>query len=585
MKQLLAAVALTGCLSVPDGPPKECSVTADCDTANGEVCEEGTCWGNPPAGPFAALLTPPSKRKADLVAREMIIDGFPQDGFWNTFQLEQPVTFTGQIVCPNECISGELGATIVVTRPSSFIGGPLFRQVFETDPRTGTFQLVLPKVRAGEPDYAITVIPDGRQASTGKTSIAELVPPLRTSLSISTSQTGNTIDLGGEEPLLSITGTIVDAQDNPASNYRVVALGRWDLNAPLTEVSTVAFINQTDNQFTIKLAEGIIGPVELVAQPTEDTLQPTLRLSFNPLAAAAVPPKLVQPETSGAIDIPFLVQGTSTGGEVTGVVGAKVTIRGTLDGNTEATFVTAGDTNMAGEVSLRVPGGALASSYRISVVPQNNATVGVVFDRPLEPGVNTIKLPDRLAIAGTVLDAQGQPLKDVQVTANQSLRFLWSLGPIPQAFVAGIPAATTATLETGEFVLYVDAFIRTTDGELNDDVFGHYDISFVPSATTNAPLWSQLEVEIPRDPSLGELPLGAMPLPDAAHIHGLITDPFGELVEGAELILFRVEDPVASTLFCGDLTNAPETCPVPALQLGRGTSDALGMTRLTLPRF
>ena len=42
MKKLLAIVALAGalpaCLSVPDGPAPMCESTADCDSANGEIC-------------------------------------------------------------------------------------------------------------------------------------------------------------------------------------------------------------------------------------------------------------------------------------------------------------------------------------------------------------------------------------------------------------------------------------------------------------------------------------------------------------------------------------------------------------------
>nr|MBA2542535.1 hypothetical protein [Deltaproteobacteria bacterium] len=362
-------------------------------------------------------------------------------------------------------------------------------------------------------------------------------------------------------------------------------LGRWDLSAALTEVSTVAFI-ETDNQFTIQVADGVVGPVDIVATPIAGTLQPTLRLTLNPATANVVPPRLVRPDTAGDVDVSIVVQGTGTGGGVTGVIGARVTVSGSLAGGTAATFSTQGDSDATGAVTLKVPGGALASSYRVSVVPQTNANVGVVFDRPLTITEQTnIKLPDRLAIVGTVVDHEGNPLKDVQVTAHPSLRFQWSLSTDPQAFVAGIPPAAIVTENSGEFVLFVDPFIAA-DGELeNEDVWGYYDISFVPTDTTNAPLWSQMEIEIPRDPTLAQLAVGAMGLPDAAHIHGSIVDPFGELVEDAELKLFRVEDPQAFALFCADLNNAPASCPVPAFLLGRGVSDADGVTRLTLPRL
>jgi len=575
-------VLLGGCLSVPDPAPVECQVTTDCDTANGEVCEEGVCWGNPPPGPFAVLITPPSERKTDLVARELIVDSLPIDGYFGDFELADPVTFSGQIVCPNECTTTELRATIVVTRPSSFVGGPAFRQVFDTEPRTGSFQLVLPPVGDGEPDYTITIIPERQQ---GETALARLVPPLRTTLSIKQSQNGKTLDLGGDAALLEISGSIVDAQDNPATDYRVVALGRWDAGSALSEVSTVDFINQTDNSFSLRLSEGLVGSIDIVAQPTNNTLQPTLRMTLNPLVANFNAPELVQPDLANPIELSVDVTGTGTGGEVTGVIGAHVTVRGQLAGPTEATFVTTNDTDADGRVTLRLPGGALASSYRVSIVPAPNATVGMVFDRPLDPtGQMLIKLPDRIAIVGIALDAQGNPLKDVQVSASPSLRFQWSLSAAPQAFLSGIPAATAVTRDSGEFVLHVDPRIEAGNEIESEDIWGFYDIGFVPSATTNAPLFTQLDVEIPRDASLTQLSLGSLVLPDAAHIHGRIVTPALETVEDAELKLFRVEDPNAFTRFCQVLINAPASCPIPALQLGRGISDADGVTRLTLPR-
>ncbi len=587
MKHLTAfVIVLGGCLSVPNEAPVECKVTSDCDTATGEVCEEGVCWGNPPVGPFAVLVTPPSERKTSLVSRELIVSSLPADGYFGDLELGEPLTFSGTIVCPNECTTAELAATITVTRPSSFVGGPTFRQVFDTDPRTGSFQLVLPPVGDGEPDYTITIVPDFRQQPrTDGESLARLVPPLRTTLSIKNSQAGNTIDLGGEDAPVLISGTIVDAQDNPATDYRVVAIGRWDTSSAPSEVSTVDFISQTDNTFSIRISEGVVGSVDIVAQPINNTLQPTLRLTVNPKTANLLPPKLVQPDSDRPLDLIVDIQGTSTGGDVTGVIGAHVTVRGQLTGATEATFSIANDTDDNGRVMLTLPGGALESSYRVSVVPKPNATVGVVFDRELDVGNRTtIKLPDRLAIVGTVVDVSGNPLKDVQVTASPSLRFQWSLSAAPQTFSTGIPAAAIVTPDSGEFVLYVDPFITSGTDLESEDVWGFYDLSFVPSETTNAPLFTHFEVEIPRDPSLAQLPLGSMTLPDAAHIHGQIIAPSLETVEDAEIKLFRVEDPNAFMQFCQVLTNAPASCPIPALQLGRGISDVDGIARLTLPR-
>ena len=59
---------LVGCVDVAVGPQPQCKRQSDCDP--GEACQEGVCWGNPPAGMFAATLGPPSGR-TDLVPVEI----------------------------------------------------------------------------------------------------------------------------------------------------------------------------------------------------------------------------------------------------------------------------------------------------------------------------------------------------------------------------------------------------------------------------------------------------------------------------------------------------------------------------------
>ncbi len=159
------------------------------------------------------------------------------------------------------------------------------------------------------------------------------------------------------------------------------------------------------------------------------------------------------------------------------------------------------------------------------------------------------------------------------MTARPSLRFAWSLEDLPQAFLAAIPAATALTPATGEFVLFVD---RTVG-----DVWGHYDLVFEPSATTRAPAFVLPEVEIPRD-DRDEIELeDTVRLPDAAFVRGVVTDPDGEQVEAAELKVFRIS---TSLTLCGQVKNAPTSCPIPAQLLGRGGSDGDGVVRLALPR-
>ena len=585
---LLAGALAGGCLSVPDEKPVECKVTSDCDTANGEVCEEGVCWGNPPPGPFAALIAPPTSRKDELVPHEQILQAIPADGYFGDLILEQAVVYSGQVVCPNECGTELLSASIEVTRPSTFPGGPGFRQVFSTDPRTGTFQLVLPPVHPGESDYAITITPDNRTADPATGQMANLVPPLRTSLSLVANQSGKTYDLGGTTLPITISGTIVDFQANPAADYRIVALGRWDSTSPLSEVSTVDFIRSTGgNAFTLRLSEGIQGDVEIVAQPFGSTPQPTLRLGKVDSTSVAENVQLVVPNlrTAGSSTVPVAVtvEGSKPGGGLTGVVGAHVTVTGSVSSSDNtATVLAEGDTNMLGEVTFMLPGGDFASTYKVSVVPLAGAAVGVVYDQPVEPGTPTkIKLPDRVAIAGIAVDIDGKPLEGVQVTAVPSLRFQWSLDGRSQKFITAIPSPTDVTLNTGEFVLHIDPSVLASDG---GEVYGYYDLVFAPTEGSSAPTWTVFDVEVPRTSMLSQVVLDPIVLPDAAHIHGRIVDPFGDVIEAAELKLFRIQDPQAVSGACTELPHAPSSCPIPAYLMGRGVTDTDGIARLTLPR-
>ena len=100
-------------------------------------------------------------------------------------------------------------------------------------------------------------------------------------------------------------------------------------------------------------------------------------------------------------------------------------------------------------------------------------------------------------------------------------------------------------------------------------------------STSRAPTFVRPEVEIPRDDrNVIELE-GGVRLPDAAFVHGVVSDSTGAPVQGAEVKVFRIDTSVA---LCGMVLNAPVSCPIPAQLQGRGASDGDGTVRLTLPR-
>lgn len=588
----LALILLAGCLSVPEGGEIECQTNADCDNAHGEVCQENVCWGNPPPGPFAAVVTPPSELNNRLVTREIPNLLIPDDGWLGDIALDEPVTYSGQVVptcaAPVDCSTTALGAKITVTRPSQFQGGPGISISTETDPRTGKFELVVPRTRANEAPYEVTVVPSGRGGSyPGETTPGQLVPPMRTTLAITDNVANQMLPIGGAS-LLKIDGSIVDAvTPNGPAKYRVVALGQWDLESPKVEVSTVSYTG-SDGTFSLRISKNVVGQVELVARPYDTNAHmPTLHL-------AAVTPgttdrRLIVPTNIGAPHgVDFEVLGVDSGGQVAPVAGATVIVRGIVPANqpgaTSATLRVEGTTGPNGIVKLFVlDGSAIQGSYRVSVIPPPNAIVGVVYDKEISvsPGADadqtTIRLPDRIALRGVVRDLYGDPLEDVSVTARPGLRFMWNLEAVPQEFLTTIPAATAVTPNTGEFVVWVDPFMT--------DVWGFYDIAFEPPTTSEslnyAPSWTLGSIEIPRDVTQTTVTLPEIRLPDAAHVHGRVTDAAGNAIDDAELKIFRID---TSLELCSEVRYEPKSCPIPALLLGRGTTDDAGMARLTLAR-
>ena len=585
---VLIMALLAGCLDVPSGPQAECTKTSECDSANGEVCDEGVCWGNPPQGMYAVVISPPSSRN-DLVPRELITPSIAQDGWMSDLALDKPSVFTGRIeamcIAPLTCDRTAIATTISITRPSSFKGGPGFKVVAEsdatTDPSGPSFEIAIPKTSGYDQPYVVTVMPTGRgdEPSGTGTMPAELYPPVRFTLAAKDNTITQTITLGGPN-LPTIDGSVVSAQGMGLSHYRVVALGRWELGAPLTEVSTVDYTG-ADGKFRIVLSDRLVGSVELVARPPSTGMAaPTLH-AYGISSNTASQQVLTQPGNLGAAKtFTFPVKGVDGSGSVKGVRGARVQVKAQIGTATTtgvvARFLAEATSDNAGYVTVTLlDGAAFASRYTLEVVPPASSSMGVLHDVPVDLASPTMPLllPTRIALRGNVLDAGGSPLEGVSVTARAALRFIWSFDDNTQPFVSSIPAATTTTPETGEFALWVDPAVG--------GLWGHYDLVFDPASKARAPSWVKTDIEIPRDSTQSTVSLGDVSLPDAAAIRGMVLDPTGVEVEGAEVKIFRMSQGAA---LCSEVLNAPLSCPIPAVLQGRGASDASGIVRLTLPR-
>lgn len=584
MKRLLL-LALPACLSVPDEEKPMCAVTEDCDHANGEICDDGICWGNPPDGMFSAIVSPPASRTTTLASQELTTIVINDDGWIDQLQLEKPLEYVARLTCqaPLACDDTMLAATITITRPSTFPGGPGFRSVVKTTNGDAFKILVPPNDGYAATTYTVTIVPEGRDAMGSSTTPAQLLPPLRTQLTIDANATGKVIELGGAN-LPTISGTIRDDAGQPQSNYRVVAIGKWEHASAPSEVSTVDFTG-SDGTFSIQLSGGLTPRIELVARPVGTTnggtVRPTLRYAAE-VAQSGVQGLSLQwpPAVGGAMNVAIPVQEVSSNGPVKPLRGARVIVSAAAPiGNGKATFVAEATTDGDGIARLAVlDGAAFSNSYRISVVPPASSTSSVLHDQPfsymgpIPPRV----LKTRVPIRGFV-QIGGNGVKDMAITARPALRFLWSVDPDRQAFLAAIPPSTTTTPESGEFVVWVDPEIA--------NVPAYYDLVLEAGTDSRAP---NLVIPGVRAPDAGtkegDFATHIYDLPSPAYVRSRVVDDKGNALEGADLKLFKVED---FSNLCGEVAYPPMSCATAstlATLMGRGSADGDGEVRLTLPR-
>jgi hypothetical protein len=597
-----AMAALGGCLSVPEGVAPMCHSNNDCDRSHGEVCEEGVCWGNPPPGPYAAVVSPPSSRQ-DLVAREIPQLVIPDIGWVGDLTLEPPVLLSGKLVAfcpppPVACDPTPLAGTVTVSRPPQFRGGPGFKAT--TNVAAGaSFAMPVRRTQMGDDPYTVTIVPDATRQVTGR-SAAEIVPPRRMQVSVSDNLAIQAIQLGGAA-LPTISGTLRDSAGAGLASYRVSAFGHWDPTEPAVEVSTVDYTDAS-GAYSVTLSDRLTGTVELVARPV-----PATSTGAPPTAAAihaggldataastrdiVVPNNLGKPTT-----LSLQIQGLDDqSGMIVPVSAALVSLTGTVtDSLTSFTVSDAEVADASGQVTLRLlDGSGLAASYRLSVTPPagsgpggaGSSLGGVIFDQKLSsfPMLPLVRLTPRLALRGKLFYG-GQPLANATITARPSLRFLWALDAAAQVFVASIPPATfTTPANGGDFVLKVDPNVA--------QVWGYYDLVIEPAAGTRAPSFVVSEFAIPRNPALDPVTVTFNPpeptalpgiyLSDAAFIHGRVAGPDGKSVEGAEVKVYEVSTQLT---LCSEVAHAPASCPIPAALQARNTSDAEGTVRLALPR-
>jgi hypothetical protein len=584
----LAALLLAACISPKaGGPPPQCELDADCNTAAGEVCGEGICWGDPPAGDYAAVIGPPTMLRSDLIATEVPSLSIAPDGTIADLVVHAPAMLTGHVrmACPSElplCTSPvPVPATISVARTSRFGGGNDFRTAAAAEMTAdgSGFAIPVPAMREDDPPYVLTVTPASFvEADDATIDPAALAPPLRLEVRPGDDITGLELLLGGDGPRL-VVGKVLDGAGRGIARARLTAYGRWDASLPLERVGTLA-TTRSDGSFRLLVAGRAKPVIDIVVQPPEGAVAPTLRLGdidagdpYRDLGELRLPSFPV-PTT---FRIP--VAGFDPSGAPRPVVGATVTVSAVIDdgvgsGDAVATFEVATTTGPGGDALLSlIPGSPTATrTYQMRINPPAESPFAAIYERTLVVGASggvlqQVRLPKRVPITGVVRDADGAPVEGVTVVAKPALRFTWTLDDTTQVLLEGIQPAAQVTAEDGSFVVFVDP-----------DVAGEpasYDLECEPPTGALLPRWTAVDV----DAGASEQTIG---LPAAAYVHGRVVDGETNGVADAEVRIFQASTEVDS---CAAGPYRPGGgCEVPASLLALGRSDGDGWVRLVLPR-
>jgi hypothetical protein len=576
-----AALALAACLDVPGIERPMCESNADCDTANGEICGDGVCWGDPPEGTYAIRLGPPPDRD-DLVATEVTAVEIHDNGWIQTpLVLESPIVITGTVSldcpagvnCPEPLLG--LGAQVTISRPARIRGGPPFIASATTTAESPTFAIKVPRGMIGE-EYVVYVTPirDPMRPQLDR------VAPGRLVIYPTESLPDLDIRLGAE--LTQITGMVTDAGGAGIRDARVVLRGRWDADGPEVELSSIGTTDQ-EGAFVVFLPTTPIDPAaRLVVTPhtvygeVVPTLIHDVVITGDPVIV--VQGSLVMPDYPQPQLVTVPIRGTSTEGDFEPIAGAQVTLVGeelierfppTLPpviARIEAT----GTTDADGEVQLFLVPSSPDLVYQLFVKPapaSGAAQYAGVYGTALDvvPGTSVLEpvyVPNQVAIRGQLLGFHdGEGAEGMVVTATPNRGFASTLVESLQRELAEAVPTSETTNSDGSFAIFVDPEIA--------GVPVVYDLRFEPSANTLLPIWQPAPIEI--DPATG-YDLGTRTLPPAAYVRGEVIDAQDGSVSAADVRLYTLPMQVV----------ACDTCPDGAVLRAQATSGLSGVVHLVL---
>lgn len=588
LRGALLLIAFAGCLPATDSPEEivECEATDDCNSGAGEICDLGVCWGDPPAGRYAAVVTPPSELRRSLVKTAiaeltMEPDGTLGNGVDHALILAEGVTVRGRISIPcpaTVTCTGRypLAGTLRFAQAAAFPGGP---RLIESDDvgADGLFDVVVQRPRAGAPiTFMMTFTPSVVAANASARIAAEFLAPLAAEVKFDVddvdADTGEiAFDLDADPyAQRTVRGAIArPVIDGTIDGWRVAAeVVTNPVLGSRQQVSTLA-ITDENGEFELRLAPDV-DVVDLVVAPpaaADPDHWPSVRLRDR-VVTATVPvidiPSMGAPSLASVV-----VTGVDGSGATVDVAGATVLVQLTQPaGSGRELAIETRLTTVAGRASLPLFGTADGAPlrYRVDVLPPSGDPLASRYDQALVPtelsgGALAVTLPRRVALAGKLKDHDGRPVEGATVSAAVSTASLCVLSSAASRIALGQAPAQATTNHKGEFTLFVDDELAGTPIS--------YDVTVRPASGDPRPEWMFTE----RDPQAS----AELLLPDGAHLRGLVlAADQGPVVQAALTVYEQVDDvpTCVSALGTGGV----------AVVRGRGESDDQGSAAVVLPR-
>ena len=611
----IALLFATACIADPAGEdsPQFCEETSDCDTASGEICDEGICWGGPPATRFAGVLKPTGEQATSqgLVTTEITELQIAADGTISNLQFVDPVVVEGKVTvfCSEladdttiPCGSdAPIAASIRVERESAFPGGPRFVQTFTS--RSGvtnepSFRMLLPPTLDESRPYSIVITPLAPEA-VDQPNYAEIAPQIKLPPFLVSADTAVEWKVGDPDTHRWVSGCLKSGAGVPEA-FRGMTASAVTSDPETGADIRISTVARTDSNgcFSIRVLK-TLESVDLVLSPDGEGPDPTIRVVDEPLpldssetpcftggpAPAHCLGDIRGPDLIAPINVTVPIQTTDTGGGTQGVTGASVRFASALpvpqigdgrDGRVSATIEVITTSSANSETSGQASATLRPGDYRISVIPGSDSKqVAAAFgiERTIEtPGVQVaVQLGRRVAVTGTLVDRAGNPIASAPITAEPTIGFRLAQADANRPLIQSLQA-TDISNANGEFILWLDGPLDLGDGT-SDPVI--YNFVVTPPLLSAAPRWRFENIAATESDSMA---LGALQLPAASFARGPVTGPDGAPVPGAEL---RVYEPSSTDPCAGQVPKGE--CPASAREVGVWLSDESSIVRIVLP--